>query len=113
MKKIIFDKFDFSKLLLLTKLFDNSFKSIFFKLFILLLKFIILLLVPISNFSKISTMKNIVMPPKLNLNLNIGNKLIGINSLEDTSNSKSSLRIPTSKEENKKELININNNINR
>ena len=69
-----------------------------------------------SNLSN-STMKNnknIVMPPKLNLNLNIsGNKLIGINSLEDTSNSKSSLRMPTSKEENKKEEININNNINR
>lgn len=73
-----------------------------------------------SNLSN-STMKNnknIVMPPKLNLNLNIsGNKLIGINSLEDTSNSKSSLRMPTSKEENKKdELINglnLNNNINK
>ena len=69
-----------------------------------------------SNLSN-STMKNnknIVMPPKLNLNLNIsGNKLIGINSLEDTSNSKSSLRMPTSKEENRKEEININNNINR
>ena len=69
-----------------------------------------------SNLSN-STMKNnknIVMPPKLNLNLNIsGNKLIGINSLEDTSNSKSSLRMPTSKEENKKEEININNNINK
>ena len=73
-----------------------------------------------SNLSN-STMKNnknIVMPPKLNLNLNIsGNKLIGINSLEDTSNSKSSLRMPTSKEENKKdELINglnLNNNTNK
>ena len=70
-----------------------------------------------SNLSN-STMKNnknIVMPPKLNLNLNItGNKIMGINSLEDTSNSKSSLRMPSSKEENKKdELINGLNSINR
>ncbi len=73
-----------------------------------------------SNLSN-STMKNnknIVMPPKLNLNLNINeNKLFSINSLEDTSNSKSSLRMPTSKEENKNELINgpnsNNNNINK
>ena len=73
-----------------------------------------------SNLSN-STMKNnknIVMPPKLNLNLNINeNKLFAINSLEDTSNSKSSLRMPTSKEENKNELINgpnsNNNNINK
>ena len=62
--------------------------------------------------------KNIVMPPKLNLNLNIsGNQIISINSLEDTSNSKSSLRMPSSKEENKKdELINglnSNNNLNK
>ena len=50
--------------------------------------------------------KNIVMPPKLNLNLNInGNKIVEINSLEDNSNSKSSLSI-TSKEEKKDELIN-------
>ena len=70
-----------------------------------------------SNLSN-STMKNnknIVMPPKLNLNLNItGNKIIGINSLEDTSNSKSSLRMPSSKEENKKdEIINGLNSINK
>ena len=62
-----------------------------------------------SNLSN-STMKNnknIVMPPKLNLNLNINeNKLFAINSLEDTSNSKSSLRMPTSKEENKNDLSN-------
>ena len=50
--------------------------------------------------------KNIVMPPKLNLNLNInGNKIVEINSLEDNSNSKSSLSI-TSKEEKKDELMN-------
>ena len=73
-----------------------------------------------SNLSN-STMKNnknIVMPPKLNLNLiKSGNKLISINSLEDTSNSKSSLRNTTSKEENKKEELinglNLNNNANR
>ena len=73
-----------------------------------------------SNLSN-STMKNnknIVMPPKLNLNLNIsGNQLIGINSLEDTSNSKSSLRMPSSKEENKRDDLinglNSNNNINK
>ena len=73
-----------------------------------------------SNLSN-STMKNnknIVMPPKLNLNLNIsGNQLIGINSLEDTSNSKSSLRMPSSKEENKRDDLinglNSNNNISK
>ena len=69
-----------------------------------------------SNLSN-STMKNnknIVMPPKLNLNLNItGNKLM-INSLEDTSNSKSSVRNPTSKDESKKEESSnsLKNNVN-
>ena len=60
-----------------------------------------------SNLSNsIMKNKNIVMPPKLNLNLNInGNKIMEINSLEDNSNSKSSLSI-TSKEEKKDELIN-------
>ena len=69
----------------------------------------------LSNSTKKNN-KNIVMPPKLNLNLNLaGNKLIPINSVEDTSNSKSSLRMPTSNEESKKEessnaLCSVNNN---
>ena len=67
-----------------------------------------------SNLSN-STMKNnknIVMPPKLNLNLNINeNKLFAINSLEDTSNSKSSLRMGSSKEDNKNDILNgLNSN---
>ena len=53
---VLFDKFDFSKLLLLLKLFDISFKSVLFKLFVLLFKFkfIILLLDPISISVKLS-----------------------------------------------------------
>ena len=63
-----------------------------------------------SNLSN-STMKNnknIVMPPKLNLNLNINeNKLFAINSLEDTSNSK----MGSSKEDNKNDILNgLNSN---
>ena len=66
----------------------------------------------LSN-SNIKSNKNIVMPPKLNLNLNIsGNKIINYNNpAEDNLNSKSSVSVSTSREDNKKEELNgINNN---
>lgn len=59
--------------------------------------------------SNIKNNKNVVMPPKLNLNLNLNmaNKVVASNSVEDTSNSKSSVSVSTSREDNKKdELIN-------
>ena len=53
--------------------------------------------------------KNLVMPPKLNLNLDIKtNNIAALSSLEDTSNSKSSLRMQSSKNDTKKEEINNN-----
>ena len=61
-----------------------------------------------SNLSN-SVNKKVVMPPKLNLNinLNIANKINSIGSVEDTSGSKRSVGALTSKEENKNNNINI------
>ena len=65
-----------------------------------------------SNLSN-SINKNAIMPPKLNLNinLNIANKINSIGSVEDTSGSKRSLSVVTPKEDNKNNNININNNV--
>ena len=66
-----------------------------------------------SNLSN-SVNKKVVMPPKLNLNinLNIANKINSIGSVEDTSGSKRSVGALTSKEENKNNNINIGSNSN-
>ena len=64
-----------------------------------------------SNLSN-SINKKAVMPPKLNLNinLNIANKINSIGSVEDTSGSKRSIGAATPKEENKNNNLNNGNN---
>ena len=66
-----------------------------------------------SNLSN-SVNKKVVMPPKLNLNinLNIANKINSIGSVEDTSGSKRSVGALTSKEENKNNNLNVGSNSN-
>ena len=66
-----------------------------------------------SNLSN-SVNKKAVMPPKLNLNinLNIANKINSIGSVEDTSGSKRSVGAVTPKEENKNNNLNLNLNNN-
>ena len=65
-----------------------------------------------SNLSN-SVNKKAVMPPKLNLNinLNIANKINSIGSVEDTSGSKRSISAATPKEENKNNANGNNNQI--
>ena len=65
-----------------------------------------------SNLSN-SINKNAVMPPKLNLNLNLNitNKINSIGSVEDTSGSKRSISAATPKEDNKNNNINNGNNL--
>ena len=64
-----------------------------------------------SNLSN-SVNKKAVMPPKLNLNinLNIANKINSIGSVEDTSGSKRSVGTATPNEENKNNNVNNGNN---